>query len=79
MNNNIDIIERWERLIGNFLLSFGKIEWFTYYLLTRLPSENIFDSVKSLSLSRRINLIEQLLEAREIPQNTINSIKKLFV
>ena len=87
MNNNTEtpfvdevsnIQQSWEKAIGNFLLSFGKVEWFTYFLLTRLPSENIFDTVKSLPLSRRIKLIQQLLVAREISKETIASITSIF-
>lgn len=71
-------ISKWESLIGSFLLSFGRIEWFTYYLLTRLPSEDIFNSVSPLGLQRRIELIQQLIVARNIPSDTIDSIKKFF-
>jgi hypothetical protein len=75
MNKNIDTIDQsWEKLIGGFLIAFGRIEWFTYLLLERLPSENIFNSVKSLSLSQRIKLIQQLIVARKIPKETIKSM-----
>ena len=59
-----DMETKWCLAIGRLLVAFGKIEWFTYFLLCELPSEDIFDSVCSLSFSKRRGLIEQLAEQR---------------
>ena len=64
----------WQTAVGMFLLSFGKLEWFTYHLLVLLPTERIFDSVKSLSLSQRIKLIKDLLASKNLPEETNNKI-----
>lgn len=56
----------WQIAVGRFLLSFGKVEWFTYHLLVLLPTERIFDSVKSLSLSQRVILIKDLMNGKDI-------------
>lgn len=64
----------WQLAVGRFLLSFGKIEWFTYHLLVLLPTERIFDSVRSLHLSQRIKLIKDLLESKTIKKEVKEKI-----
>ncbi|GEM_PF-5993740 len=70
--------QRWQLAVGRFLLSFGKIEWFTHILLVLLPTERIFDSVKSLRLSQRIKLIKALLESRSIKEEVKDKICTLL-
>ncbi len=79
MADTDNTISKWESLVGNFILSFGRVEWFTYYLLSRLPSEDIFNSVKSLGFRRRIELIEQLIIARKLPKSTIDQLNNFFL
>ncbi|MEE8302497.1 MAG: hypothetical protein V3S24_08700 [Candidatus Tectomicrobia bacterium] len=69
---------KWQLAIGRFLLSFGKIEWFTYHLLVLLPTERIFGSVKSLRLSQRIRLIKDLLESKRIKKEVKENICTLL-
>ena len=73
-----EIENKWQNLVGGLLLSFGKIEWFTYFLLHRLPTENIFESVKSLGFSKRTNLIKQLLESGNLTVDLQTEIKTLL-
>jgi len=68
----------WQLAVGRFILSFGKIEWFTYHLLVLLPTERIFDSVKSLSLSGRIGLIKDLLNSKKIKEDLKDKIFTLL-
>lgn len=49
---------QWQSAIGRFLIAFGRIEWFTYELLVDLPTERIFDAVKTLTFTPRVKLVK---------------------
>jgi hypothetical protein len=74
--HNLD--KKWQLAVGRFLLTFGKLEWFTYHLLVVLPTERIFDSVKSLSFSQRINLIKDILNSKEINKDLQTKILEVL-
>lgn len=59
---------QWRVAVGRFLLEFAEIEWFTYHIISELPTEKIFDATKDLPFHRRAVLAEQLLESKGLDQ-----------
>jgi hypothetical protein len=38
----------WRVAVGRFILGFGEIEWFTFHMLSELPTERILEPTMSL-------------------------------
>ena len=65
----------WRVAIGRFVLGFGEIEWFTFHMLSELPTERILESTISLRFAQRLDLVIQLLREKnldaEVTERTI--------
>ena len=55
----------WEMLVGRFMLAFGDIENATLLALERISSDSIMRTARSLLLAKRIELLTEILEAKE--------------
>jgi hypothetical protein len=56
----------WRVSVGRFILAFASVEWFTFHMLSELPTERIFESVMSLPFERRLDLVTQLLQQKPL-------------
>lgn len=76
MNNVVDFEHKWAKEVGRVFIAFGSIESTTLSCLEVIPKENIFEIVKSMSLSRRIDLIVEIIEDHEniLSKNLSNNL-----
>lgn len=59
----------WRVAIGRFILGFGEIEWFTFHMLSELPTERILESTMKLRFGQRLDLVIQLLRQKNLDAN----------
>ncbi|MFW5426627.1 MAG: hypothetical protein ACKE8R_05200 [Methylophagaceae bacterium] len=57
-------LEEWKKYVGAIILGFGDIELITLKCLKTFPKDNIYNSVATLPLGRRIDLILNILSIR---------------
>lgn len=69
---------RWRTTVGRFLLAFGEIEWFTYHMLSELPTERIFESTVNLRFAQRVGVVSQLLHAKDISDELKDEANRLL-
>jgi hypothetical protein len=69
---------QWRTAIGRFILSFGSIEWFTYHMLSELPTERIFESVMFLGFKQRLNLVIQLVQEKNLDDEITSRVIDLL-
>jgi len=69
---------KWQNAVGRFLISFGRVEWVTYQLLIRLPSERIFDAIKDQKFSHRVNLIKALAKSRIQDESILKELESVL-
>ena len=62
-------IEKWAPHVGMFMLEFSAVESFTLSLLEELTPSTIYKHIKELSLSKKINLIIDILKSSEDHQD----------
>jgi hypothetical protein len=60
-----DLEKKFAPIIGQAILSFGNIEYFTFQALEYLPNDNIFNSAAVLSFTQRVDLIIEILKGRK--------------
>ncbi len=58
-------LEEWKKYVGATILSFGDIELITLKCLKYFPKDDIYSSVATLPLSKRIDLISNILSIRK--------------
>jgi hypothetical protein len=56
---------RWAPHVGRFILSFGDIENVTYLALLQLPKDAIYKTTSTLSFSKRVDLVIELVEGHK--------------
>lgn len=64
---------RWQVVVGRFILGFGSIEWFTFHMLSELPTERILESTMSLRFAQRLDMVIQLLQGKNIESELVDS------
>lgn len=64
---------RWRVVVGRFILGFGSIEWFTFHMLSELPTERILESTISLRFAQRVDLVIQLLRGKDLEPELVDS------
>lgn len=60
-----DLEKKFAPIIGQAILSFGNIEYFTFQALEYLPNDHIFNSAAVLSFTQRVDLIIEILKGRK--------------
>src|SRR5690242_10626716 len=66
--------EEWEALVGKALLRFGDIELVSIKCLALLPKDRIGATAARLDFGRRVELIVELLEARDGRTSNLDAI-----
>lgn len=56
---------KWAPHIGRLILSFGDIENVIYVALLQLPKDPIFETTSTLSFSKRVDLVIELVEGHD--------------
>ncbi len=73
---NSKYTDPWVVAIGKFMINFGGVEWLTFLWLETLAKDEILKDVAvDMPLTRRIELIQKLLEQRNIPKKMLNVSK----
>jgi len=57
--------KNWVTLIGRFMVAFGDIENITLLALERISSESLMRTARSLQLTKRIELLSEILGSKE--------------
>lgn len=72
-----DLEKKFAPIIGQAILSFGNIEYFTFQALEYLPNDNIFNSAAILPFTQRVDLIIEILKGRNPAKINSKLIKLL--
>lgn len=56
----------WRVAVGRFILGFGEIEWFTFHMLSELPSERVLESTMSLPFAKRVDIVIEIAKRRDL-------------
>lgn len=76
MNNVVDFEHKWAKEVGRVFIAFGSIESTILSCLEVIPKDNIFKIVQGMSLSRRIDLIVEIIKDHEniLSKNLSNNL-----
>ena len=64
----------WQQFVGKALLRFGDIEYTSVKCLEKLPTDRIASTASSLPFAKRAELLIEILEGRENPDEHTNQL-----
>jgi len=74
--NSVDQTNPWNLAVGRGFVAFGQIEYATHIALKSFCRDPIFNSLKTLNLEKKLEIIDSLLGQYE--QEEIRSLRTLF-
>lgn len=69
MTKLVDLDHRWALLIGRVFIAFGSIEHLTHECLKEWLKDPIYNHLKNINLSRRIDLVIDLVQTQNFDKN----------